>query len=242
MFSVVIPIYNHAKFLRQAVESALRCPLAEEVLLLDDGSSDGSAQIAAHLATAHPNRLRNVTPSDGQNRGAHHRLNELIGMAEQPWIAVLNSDDMFVPERFEKVIAEPTFTESDFVFGNVLLMDERGTLRGAKLGPFDFGMCHQRHSDAGKLKALLRIENYVVSTSNMIFRKSLYDRVGGFSAFRYVHDWDFALKAMALGQPLYVQRFLTAYRVHPHNTIHEHHENFDRERRAMLDSFKSEFP
>lgn len=242
MFSVVIPIYNHAKFLRQAVESALRCPLADEVLLLDDGSRDGSAQLAALLVAAHPSRLRNVTPSDGRNLGAHHRLNQLIGIAEQPWIAVLNSDDMFVPERFEKIIAEPAFTESDFVFGNVLLMDERGTMRGAKLGPFDFGTCHQEHSGGRRLNALLRIENYVVSTSNMIFRKSLFDRVGGFSAFRYVHDWDFALRATALGRPLYVPRFLTAYRVHSHNTIHEHSENFDRERGQMLDKFRTEFP
>ncbi len=242
MFSVVIPIYNHELFIVQAVRSALRCPLVDEVLLIDDGSSDGSAEIAARLAAAHRGRLRNVTPADGRNRGAHYRLNELVGLAEQQWIAVLNSDDIFVPGRFEAVVEEPEFSKCDFVFGNVLLVDERGSLKGAKLGPFDFGLYQQGRPDSSRLMDLLCIENFVVSTSNMIFRKALHDHVGGFSPFRYVHDWDFALRAMALGRSLYVQRFLTAYRLHSRNTIRENKERVDLEIITMRERFLLEFP
>ena len=242
MFSVVIPIYNHADFIAPAVASALRSPLVDEILLLDDGSTDGSARIAARLAEKHRDRVRNVTPKNGGNRGAHHRLNELVGLASQPWIAVLNSDDLFVSGRFEAVTQEPGFAESDVVFGNVLFIDERGAVRGAKLGPFDFGLNDQAQPDPAELLALLRLENYMVSTSNMIFRKALHQRIGGFSPFRYVHDWDFALRAVALGRPLYVQRFLTAYRRHSHNTINESQETIDRESETMLNRFRSEFP
>jgi glycosyltransferase involved in cell wall biosynthesis len=242
MFSVVIPIYNHAMFIAQAVRSALRCPLVDEVLLLDDGSSDGSAEIAARLAAAHRGRLRNVTPTDGRNRGAHYRLNELVGLAEQQWIAVLNSDDIFVPGRFEAVVQDPGFSKCDFAFGNVLLIDDRGSLKGAKLGPFDFGLYQHGQPDSNRLMALLCLENFVVSTSNMIFRKALHIHVRGFSPFRYVHDWDFALRAMALGRSLYVRRFLTAYRVHSRNTIKEKKEGVDLEITTMLDRFLFEFP
>jgi glycosyltransferase involved in cell wall biosynthesis len=248
MFSVVMPIYNHAKFVAQAVCSALRCPLVEEILLLDDGSADGSAAIASSMAAGHPGRVRNLTRSGGGNRGAHQRLNELVESARSEWIAVLNSDDVFVSGRFEAILADPGFPQCDFVFGNLLLMNERGALVGAKRGPLElrspFGTslgapgAGQEHW----LLDLLSRENYLLSTSNMTFRKALHARVGGFAVFRYVHDWDFALRAMSLGRPLYVQRFLAAYRRHPHNTTLEDPANLTLETKLMFDRFTVDFP
>ena len=54
MFSVVIPVYNHARFLEKAVASAIESELVKEVLLCDDGSSDNSAQICAQIAKRNP--------------------------------------------------------------------------------------------------------------------------------------------------------------------------------------------
>lgn len=76
----------------------------------------------------------------------------------------------------------------------------------------------------------------------MIFRKALHERVGGFAAYRYVHDWDFALRAMALGRPLYVQRFLTAYRMHSRNTILENPGKVDDEAADLFARFVADFP
>ena len=137
MFSVVIPIYNHAKFVRQAIWSALRCPLVKEILVVDDGSRDGSDKIAAGMARAHSGRVRDLTPRSGGNRGAHNRLNELVELAQCEWVAVLNSDDAFVSGRFEAMVRDPQFSDCDFAFGNVLFMNERGALIGAKRGPLD---------------------------------------------------------------------------------------------------------
>ncbi len=239
MFSVVIPIYNHAKFLAQAVRSALESPLAAEIVLLDDGSRDGSAAVAAKLAAASGGRVRNIATRDG-NRGAQHRLNELVQIAKYDWVAVLNSDDMFFTGRFEAIVARPEFSSCDFVFGNVLFMDERGALTGAKCGPFDFGLGSL--PSIQRLSELLVLENYLVTTSNMIFRKTLHARIGGFADFRYVHDWDFALRAFALGSPLYVQRFLTVYRRHARNTIRENQSEFNSELKAMLALYVRDFP
>src|SRR5436309_2488795 len=131
MFSVVIPIYNHRAFLSEAVSSALRSALVSEVLLLDDGSSDGSAQLAAQWARADA-RVQDLTPPGGGNRGAHNRLNELVVAAKCDWVAVLNSDDAFVAKRFEIISAHARFGSSDFIFGNLLLMDGDGRLMGVK--------------------------------------------------------------------------------------------------------------
>lgn len=248
MFSVVIPIYNHAAFLRQAVCSALRSPLVEEVLLLDDGSRDKSPAIAAELAAGKSARVRNLTPPGGGNRGAHSRLNELIGAARCDWVAILNSDDAFVSGRFEAIVSDPGFSESAFVFGNLLLMNEQGVLVGAKRGPFDTGTPFPAFFDvpglvaAGRFLELLSHQNYLGTTSNMVFRKDLHVRVGGFSAYRYVHDWDFALRAMALGRPLYVQRYLTTYRMHSRNTISESANRVNLESKDAFNRFVAEFP
>jgi glycosyltransferase involved in cell wall biosynthesis len=239
MFSVVIPIFNHAKFLASAVRSAQQSPLVREILLLDDGSQDSSAAIAARLAAASGGRVRNII-TDGGNHGAHNRLNELVQLAACDWVAVLNSDDAFLPGRFEAVLEKPEFASCDFVFGNVLFMNDRGALTGAKCGPFDFGLTSTPATE--RLSKLLVIENYLVTTSNMIFRKTLHARIGGFGAFRYVHDWDFALRAMALGNPLYVQRFLTAYRLHGNNTIQENETKVNLESKAVLARYAEDFP
>jgi hypothetical protein len=87
---------------------------------------------------------------------------------------------------------------------------------------------------------LLSEQNHLVTTSNMVFRKSLHTRLGGFRPYRYVHDWDFALRAMLLGRSAYIRRFLTGYRLHGHNTILESERKGNIETRAMLDRFQAE--
>lgn len=248
MFSVVIPIYNHARFLPQAVWSALRAPLVSEILVLDDGSIDGSAQVASELASRHPEKIRDLTPDDRTNRGAHMRLNELVDRARNEWVAVLNSDDVLIAGRFEKIACDPHFAQSDFVFGDLLLIDQTGALIGAKRGPFNQGAPFPSSFDVPRMVAenqlldLLSHQNYLGTTSNMVFRKSLHARIGGFSAHRYVHDWEFGLRAFSLGRHRYIQRFLTAYRLHSSNTILEGGNKVNAEARDMMERFVKDFP
>jgi glycosyltransferase involved in cell wall biosynthesis len=245
MFSVVIPVYNHAAFLRQAVWSALRSPLADEILLLDDGSRDGSEKIAATLAAAHPDRIRDLTAPSGGNRGAHNRLNELVDQARNEWVAVLNSDDAFVSGRFESIVRDPSFADCEFAFGNVLFMDRKGALIGARRGPADTWTESRTSGEVLRMLAerrfteLLYERNYVITTSNMVFRKGLHARVGGFRSYRYVHDWDFALRATELCRTAYIPRFLTAYRIHAGNTIQESEQRSLAETRVMLKTWNA---
>jgi glycosyltransferase involved in cell wall biosynthesis len=248
MFSVVIPVFNHAKYVRQAVLSALRSPLVSEVVLVDDGSSDCSPAVLADLAARNPVRVRNLTKEDEGNRGAHNRLNQLVEAARCCWVAVLNSDDVFVAGRFEAIVSDERFAQSDFAFGNLLLIDVAGKLVGAKRGPFDTGTPFPREFgvgsmlESGNLLDLLAHQNYFGTTGNMVFTKELHARVGGFAPFRYLHDWDFALRAVILGRCLYIRRYLTAYRLHATNTIKESPENAHAESRAMFDQLLVDFP
>jgi glycosyltransferase involved in cell wall biosynthesis len=72
--------------------------------------------------------------------------------------------------------------------------------------------------------SLLRVlcsENVLLTTSNMIFTKNLFQKLGGFRDLRYCHDWDFALRACIIGRPGFSHLPLTRYRIHPANTIQE---------------------
>lgn len=247
-FSVLIPVYNHAAYVEQAVISATRSPLVREVLLVDDGSRDGSAQVIASLARSCPERVRDLTTRVGENLGAHLRLNQLVEAARSKWVAVLNSDDLFVNGRFEAIASHPHFAQAEFVFGNLLLMNEHSSFVGAKRGPFDTGTPFPRDFDVaamverGDLIDLLGHQNYIGTTSNMVFTKSLHARVGGFAGYRYVHDWDFAMRAMAARPHLYVHRYLTSYRMHSSNTISEAPAKVDAEVRDLFDRLLADFP
>jgi hypothetical protein len=63
--------------------------------------------------------------------------------------------------------------------------------------------------------------NTTVSSGNLFVSRALFDRVGGFRDFRWNHDWDFALRALWLEEPVFVDEPLYVYRLHPHNTIVE---------------------
>ena len=63
--------------------------------------------------------------------------------------------------------------------------------------------------------------NAAISTGNMLFSRRLYQQLGGFANYKYVHDWDFALRASLITEPVYVEDAEYHYRIHTGNTIAE---------------------
>jgi glycosyltransferase involved in cell wall biosynthesis/GT2 family glycosyltransferase len=248
MFSVIIPVYNHERYLRQAVLSAVRSRLVTEVLLLDDGSSDDSYALVRELASGSLDKVRDITPAERMNRGAHVCLNELTAAAACEWVAVLNSDDTFVADRFETIQRRLRMESADFVFGDLSVVDDKGRELGVKNGPF-----HPQYpfpesfliadmAANGEWVALLANQNFIATTSNLIFRKSLFGKVGGFAPYRYIHDWDFVLRAALCGKAMYLAHPLTCYRVHASNTIKESASRVDEEVRAMFRALEQDYP
>lgn len=227
MFSVIIPVYNHAHYIRSAIASAMRSRLVSEILVVDDGSRDDSAEIIDGIARQHPRLIRNLTTSTRENLGAHVRLNQLCELATKEWIAVLNSDDEFIPGRFEIAQALSRRPSIELIGGSMLLVDDKDKILGEKRGLLDpeytfpgeidiHGMNKREHVLAG-----LCSQNFFATTSNIIFRKSLFTALGGFGDLRYAHDWEFVLKAALLGKVHLTRAYLTKYRLHSSNTIKE---------------------
>lgn len=249
MFSVVIPVFNHAPFLTHAVESAVRDPLVAEVLVVDDGSCDGSDGVIQRLSALYSDCVRDIGDRKGTNRGAHERLNELVAAAKCEWIAVLNSDDAFVPSRFTTVLRAMRDRTVEFVSGWILVMNAYGRVFGRKRGwldpeyPFPEPLRLEEdveHSggwedvDAERFIAKLLNQNFIATTSNMVFTRSLWERVGGFRDYRYCHDWDFAIRAATNARVAWCRQYLTKYRSHHTNTISESPESVRSEVQAMF--------
>ena len=248
MFSVVVPVYQHERYLRQCVLSAVGSPLVSEVLLLDDGSSDGSTSLARQLAGGALPKVRDLTRQDRGNRGAHATLNELVTQAKSDWIAVLNSDDVFTPARFDLIRRSMRYRQFGLAFGNVLVLDAQGRQLGQKRAMFDPQLPFPAAFDVPRMVRqrdwlpLLAHQNFAATTSNMVFHKTLFEQVGGFGDFRYVHDWDFCLRAALHGPVEYIPHALTGYRVHGANTIKEDASRVEREVRHMFEQLLQQHP
>ncbi len=248
MFSVLIPVYNHRDYLLAAILSALREPLVNEVLLVDDGSDDGSHQFVNQQAGNIDTRIRILETPEGENKGAHARLNQLAEEASSEWLAPLNSDDCFTAGRFDLLSRLLRNKNRTFISGHLAIMDHNGKSIGSKRGPmtpefpFPAGLDIAALLSANELLPILACQNFIATTSNMIFKKTLFEEIGGFADLRYIHDWDFALRATIKGNAIYAPQFLTIYRSHDNNTIKENIDATTAEVRGMFQKLQTDLP
>lgn len=98
--SVIIPVYNAAKFVEAAVRSALQFEEVKEVVLVDDAGPDDSLAICEGLAAQEP-RVKLFRHPGGVNKGAAASRNLGMERSSHAWIAFLDADDIFLPNRFD---------------------------------------------------------------------------------------------------------------------------------------------
>lgn len=116
--SVIIAAKDAERTIARAVLSALAQPQVAEVILVDDGSSDRTAQEAG-AAAAGDSRLHVVRLPT--NRGPSAARNEAIRRSTQPLIAVLDSDDLYLPARFDRLLARDDW---DIVADNIIFVTD----------------------------------------------------------------------------------------------------------------------
>lgn len=98
--SVIIPVYNAERFVERAVSSALEQPETGEVILIEDGSPDNCLTICKELEKKH-SKVRLLQHPKGKNKGAGASRNLGIINAKFDYIAFLDADDYYLPERFK---------------------------------------------------------------------------------------------------------------------------------------------
>jgi glycosyltransferase involved in cell wall biosynthesis len=221
-FSVVIPSYNHAPFIGEAVESVLKQTMLDlELIVVDDGSTDNSLEV---LSCFSDNRMRVLAQA---NQGAHAAINRGIREASGKYLAILNSDDAYHPQRLNKAAVILNSNPQVSLVGSYIeIIDSEGRPLGVKHG---FNDCPpwlleapERSFRAGTdLKEALLTENYWSTTSNFVYRREAYLQVGEYRPLRYAHDWDYVLRLARIAKLFMLPEPLIRYRIHPSNTIRE---------------------
>ena len=133
LFTVVTPVWNAAATLAEAVESVAAQTLPDwEQILVDDGSTDGSRAAAAALAAADPRR-RLLAWDD--NRGAAEARNAAIRAARGRYIAFLDADDRWHPDKLARQLAQFRATGAGLVFSAYARVDAAGRRLGTVTVP-----------------------------------------------------------------------------------------------------------
>lgn len=221
LVSVIVPSYNHAAFIAEALDSVYRQTWANiELIVIDDGSQDGSVDIIRESLKSCPFPHRLIAR---ENRGAHATINEGIALASGEYLNILNSDDCFTPARIEKMVQHVASTGVDWGFAGVEIIDGSGEAAARVQG----NMADKLHFIASSAEnsptlgfALVR-HNVAISTGNFFVRRAFFNDIGAFADLRYVHDQEFALRATLHAEPVYVAETLYRYRLHGSNTITE---------------------
>ncbi|GAF72464.1 unnamed protein product, partial [marine sediment metagenome] len=97
--SVIIPVYNAERFVREAVESALAQEETAEIILVEDGSPDNCWDICQLLAVQHA-KITAIRHADRKNHGAGASRNLGIRNSHCEYVAFLDADDLYLPNRF----------------------------------------------------------------------------------------------------------------------------------------------
>jgi glycosyltransferase involved in cell wall biosynthesis len=198
--TVVIPTHNRRELLLHAVTSALRQEgVALEVIVVDDGSSDGTAEMLAALTDR---RVRVVHHETAQ--GVSAARNRGIEEARGEWIAFLDDDDLWAPDKLRLQLEAATKTGCRWVYvGHVnITLSNRVTGGGPPLPPDEV------------LRRLPQSDVVPGGCSGVVAIRRILEEVGLFDRqLQPLADWDLWLRLARTGAPASVSRPLVAYRV-----------------------------
>lgn len=191
LVTVVIPVHNGERFLAEAIESALgQTHRPVEVIVVDDGSTDGSAAVAESYPEVRLIRAENGGPGAARNLG--------VAAARGDAVANLDADDLMVPERIERQL------EAAAAGADVVLSSEEHRLEdGAELPEW-----------VTAPRAPISDGRPVYHPMTFLASRAALERIGPFADMRYGEDTDWALRAFEAGlnvvcldEPLLVRRF-----------------------------------
>ena len=226
--TVVIPAYNAAAFIHDALDSVKRQTVPpSEIIVVDDGSTDSTSILVAQWIRIHgadissPVRLVNQ-----ENQGVATARNLGIARASSTWIALLDADDIWEANHIEQLLAAVGLNSSAVgAYGagrltkdgvlNERLYDDFWDNPSKKLGlPTQTSTCYL--IDFNVFPRLMR-GNFIKPSSLMFYRQSALD-IGGFNVtLKSAEDREFLVRLLRKGALVYSEIPITLYRWHDEN-------------------------
>lgn len=209
LVSVIMPAYNAAKYISESIDSVLRQDYDNwELIVIDDGSTDQTAGITKQYAASN-DRIKYIEqPHAGQGKARNAGLQISSG----EYVAFLDADDIWLPEKLSKQIEILQSTDADLVFSQAyLLQDENVTTEKIN--------SHSGYLN-GKDAVLVFLSGNQVPLLTAIAKRSSIQEVNGFTEIRGIHeDYDLWLRMLAAGQKFFgLDTALARYRIHSYSS------------------------
>lgn len=227
MISIIIPAYNSAKFLPETIESILKQSYRSyEIIIVDDCSTDNTNEVLKPFGK----NIRYIRSK--KNSGAAITRNRGIELAQGEFIAFLDADDIWLPDKLEQNIeCFEADKEVAFVFSqHVNLRDEKSMAKLAKT-----------NLPSGNIFKKLYCRQNFVLTSTVIVRKEVFDKVGLFDdKLPNCQDWDlflriaFYFKSKAINKPLVQYRLIA-------DSLSKNRVNVLKYQKIVIDKIYNEF-
>jgi glycosyltransferase involved in cell wall biosynthesis len=200
--SVIVPTRNRAHLLPTTLRSVLRQREVDfEVVVVDDASTDDTAAVIGGCGDSRVRLLRHAAargPNAARNSGARKAFGG--------WIAFIDDDDVWAPDKLLRQLRAAEETSRGWVYaGAVNVNEDFEVIHGTPPMPPD-----------ETLAALARYNAIPASASNVMVRRALFAEQGGFNEdLRVCEEWDLWLRLARTGPPAWVAAPLVGYRMHP---------------------------
>jgi hypothetical protein len=183
--SVVIPAYNHDLYIGEAIESVLNSTYPNiELIVIDDGSKDRTKEKVM--------AFDKVKYYYQENAGAFNAINTGISKATGEYVAILNDDDLYLPNHITSAIMNLEDFGNELFVGKARLIGYGSKLRDLKEHISQSNLQIER---LGYAESLFQI-NWSLSTSAFVFKRALFEKLDGFQNFSMCHDLDFLIRAL----------------------------------------------
>ncbi|WP_392482964.1 glycosyltransferase family 2 protein [Nostoc sp. C110] len=236
LVSIIVIFLNAEQFIQEAIESVFAQTYENwELLLVDDGSTDGSTVIAQQYAQKYPGKVRYVEHEGHQNRGMSATRNLGIRNAKGKYIALLDSDDVWLPQKLEQQVdIMESHPETAMVFGQSLYWeswtgnpDDSNKDYMPELGvepntlfkpPTLMTLCYP----LGKATA--------PCPSNLLLRRTIVEQIGGFEEgftgiYQLYEDQAFLSKLYLIGSVFIASECWERHRIHPNSCVAKVHQS-----------------
>lgn len=222
LVSIIAPSYNHEIFIENCLWSvANQTYINKELIIIDDHSADQTPYLIQQLIDKEEfkknfsNIIFIVHP---QNKGAHNSINEGIHLSNGKYTTIINTDDLYQKNRLEILINTIEKEEAEFVFSKVETIDANNNIVKNNEGIY-YETLQKKILQYPSINLALLTDNVAISTGNMLFKKSLFEKIEDFHDYKYIHDWDFILRATLVTEPIYTDLTSYLYRLHDTNTF-----------------------
>ncbi len=206
--SAIMPVYNREVFLAAAIESVLNQTYGNiELIIVDDGSTDNSLEIAQKYRAIHPDKIKILTQ---KNQGPSKARNSGIRLAEGDLVAFIDSDDIWAPEKIElQLNMFKRYGNASFIYSGYYIVNKDGDIT-TEVQP-------DKRMKGNILEKLWTVENSI-SGGTLLVPKEKLVAVGCFDEdLKGGENLDLRIKLSKLGDVYYVDKPLYYYRKHGDN-------------------------